>query len=215
MQNYYCTQGKDRIFVGSALKLSEVSEQYGYKTAMSWLTAQIVDLNNQLGYKWKMDVQQVEDCCSLILERHGGLKVTELMFFFRGMKFGDYGEYYGTVNMNAIMTGLNKFYQVRAEQLSNIYEKEKEATRKENDRKRKETGLMAAAEYKNWLYDCWQREDGAEVIREYLIEHKVLVFDKDNPNGREPTLAECDPERLIAIAEKRERLMRGEKLETD
>lgn len=137
------------------------------------------------------------------------------MFFFRGLKIGDYGELYGYINTSKVLKALKEFYATRNDELSRIYEKEKEATRKENDRKRRETGLMAAAEYKNWLYDCWQREDGAEVIREYLIEHKVLVFDKDNPNGREPTLAECDPERLIAIAEKRERLMRGEKLETD
>lgn len=207
-QNFYCTQGKERIFVGTAPKLSEVSEQYDYKTAVAWLKAQIGDLNNQLGYKYKMDVQQIDDCASLILERHGGLKVTELMFFFRGMKFGDYGEFYGTCNMNSIMVGLNKFYQVRAEQLKTIYDKEKEETKKENERKRRENGLFEAEEYRNFLYDCKEHEGGAERIREYFIEHGVKVTDLEHPAGRTPTLAECDPARLIRFAEEREQLIK-------
>ena len=130
------------------------------------------------------------------------------MFFFRGMKFGDYGEYYGTVNMNAIMVGLNKFYQVRAEQLSTIYDKEKEETKQENERKRRETGLMASEEYRNFLYDCKENGGGAQRIREYFAEHNVTIMDKDYPNGRLPTLEECNPDVLIQLAEERERLMR-------
>ena len=209
MQNYYCTQGKDRIYVGTAPMLKEVNEQYGYQTAMSWLAIQIGDLNSQLGYKWQMDMRQIDDCASLILERHGALKVTELMAFFRGMKCGDYGEFYGTVNMNAIMMGLNKFYTVRNRQLEQIYKKRDEEAKKARERKRRESGLMAAEEYKSFLYDCKERADGAEVIREYLIEHRVVVTDKDHPRGRFPTLEECDPDRLIRLAEEREMRMQG------
>ena len=154
MQNYYCTQGKDRIYTGTAPMLKEVNEQYGYQTAMSWLAIQIGDLNSQLGYKWQMDVRQIDDCASLILERHGGLKVTELMAFFRGMKMGDYGEFYGTVNMNAVMMGLNKFYTVRNKQLEKIYKQRDEEAKQAKERKRQSSGLMAAEEYKNFLYDC-------------------------------------------------------------
>jgi hypothetical protein len=209
MQNYYCTQGKDRIYTGTAPMLKEVNEQYGYQTAMSWLAIQIGDLNSQLGYKWQMDVRQIDDCASLILERHGGLKVTELMAFFRGMKMGDYGEFYGTVNMNAIMMGLNKFYTVRNRQLEKIYKQRDEEAKQAKERKRQSSGLMAAEEYKNFLYDCKMREDGAEVIRERLIEKKVVVTDKDHPRGRFPTLEECDPDRLIRLAEEREMRMQG------
>lgn len=208
-QNYYCTQGKDRIWTGTAPMLKEVNERYGYQTAMSWLAIQLGDLNSQLGYKWQMDVRQIDDCASLILERHGGLKVTELMAFFRGMKMGDYGEFYGTVNMNAVMMGLNKFYSVRNSQLGKIYDKKKEEAKKGNERRRKESGLMAAEEYRNFLYDCKEHGNGAERIREYLIEHRVLVTDGEHPRGRYPTLEECDPDRLIRLAEERQAVMEG------
>ena len=210
-QNYYCTQGKDRIYTGTAPMLKEVNEQFGYDTAMSWLSIQIGDVNRQLGYKYMMDVRQIDDCASLILERHGGLKVTELMAFFRGMKMGDYGEFYGTVNMNAVMTSLNKFYTVRNKQLEKIYDNEKDEVKKVKERKRKDSGLMAAEEYRNFLYDCKENGGGAERIREYLIEHGVKVTDGEHPCGRYPTLEECDPDRLIAMAEERERMM-SEKL---
>lgn len=207
-QNYYCTQGGDRIYTGTAPMLKEVNEQYGYQTAMSWLYIQLNDMNTQLGYKWQMDTRQIEDCASLILERHGSLKVTELMAFFRGMKMGDYGEFYGTMNMNAVMMGLNKFYTIRNKQLEAIYGKEKVDARKTKERKRKESGLMAAEEYRNFLYDCKENGGGAERIREYLIEHRVLVTDGEHPRGRFPTLEECDPDRLIAMAEEREAMIR-------
>ena len=212
-QNFYCTQGKERIFVGTAPKLSEVSEQYGYKTAIAWLKTQIGDLNNQLGYKYKMDIQQIDDCSSLILERHSGLKVTELMYFFRSMKAGDYGEYYGTCNMTNILQGLNKFYDIRNNQLKNIYDKEKEDARNERERKRKASGLLAAAEYLNFLYDCKESEDGAQRILEYFAKNDIKVFDKDFPNGRMPTLAECEPTHLIKLAEEREQLMKGNEVQ--
>ena len=206
-QNYYCTQGGDRIYTGTAPMLKEVNEQYGYQTAMSWLYIQLNDMNTQLGYKWQMDTRQIEDCASLILERHGGLKVTELMAFFRGMKMGDYGEFYGSMNMNAVMMSLNKFYTVRNRQLENIYKKGDEEARKEREQKRKTSGLLAAEEYRNFLYDCKERGDGAQIIREYLIEHRVLVTDAEHPRGRYPTLEECEPDRLIAMAEERERMI--------
>lgn len=209
MQNYYCTQGKDRIYVGTAPMLKEVSETYGYQTAMSWLAIQIGNLNSQLGYKWQMDVKQIDDCASLILERHSGLKVTELMAFFRGMKMGDYGELYGTVNMNAIMMGLNKFYTVRSAELGRIYDKEKSETKKAKERKRRESGLMAAEEYKSFLYDCKEYPNGTERIFEFFVEHGVKVTDAAYPRGRAPMLKECDPSFLIGLAEQRERMMKG------
>ena len=138
------------------------------------------------------------------------MKVTELMAFFRGMKMGDFGEFYGTVNMNAVMTSLNKFYTVRNKQLEKIYDNEKDEVKKVKERERKDSGLMAAEEYRNFLYDCKENGGGAERIREYLIEHGVKVTDGEHPCGRYPTLEECDPDRLIAMAEERERMMSEE-----
>lgn len=194
--------------------LREVSEQRGYNVAMAWLEAQLHDLNNQLGTKWKMDVKQLNDCASLILERHNTLKITELMFFFRGCKCGDFGEFYGTVDIASIMKGLKKFYDVRNGELARLHKEqsdaEKERKRKEADAELRKISGDSAEVYKQFLYECCE-VGGAQRVYEYLRSHGVKV-DIGTKDEHYVKPEECDPMRLIRLAEERERMMMSEGL---
>lgn len=149
-QNRYCVQFRDRCFVGNAPKLYEVSNTYGFNVTLSWLEAQLHDLNESVGAKVKLTLQQINDCACLIMERHSTLKTTELMFFFRGMKCGDFGEFYGVVDLQKIMSSLNKFYKLRADELARIYKaREDEEKRKKRERDAKHN--LSAEAYLEWL----------------------------------------------------------------
>ena len=118
-----------RCHLGTAPTLDEVADAYGEDFADTWLATQLQDLNEYSGARDKMTPAQRQDAAAAMrLARGGGLKVTEWMLFFREMKGGMYGRFYGAADAMMVAEALGRFMGERAARLAR-YEAEERAAR--------------------------------------------------------------------------------------
>ena len=141
MQFIYCTKFRDRVFIGNAPTLENVIKLYGKNVLEIWLLIQINDLNEKVGAKVKLNISQMKECASLIIERHSSLNVAEIMFFFRGLKCGDFSEFYGVVDLQKIMKAFSKFYDTRNLELDKIHQKETEEKKRKEEEEHKKNSI--------------------------------------------------------------------------
>lgn len=104
---------KDQCLFGNAPVLWDMNRQIGRGTSEEWLVYHLADLCEYAGAREKMTGNQIKQVAELIATDFGFLKVTELMLFFRRMKTGCYGTFYGTVDPFIIMNALRKFVDER------------------------------------------------------------------------------------------------------
>jgi len=74
------------------------------------------------------------------------LKVSELMLFFHRFKAGKYGEFYGVVDPQRIMSGLNMFLRERVEEIAQ-YERIVAQKRIEEESKQRDERCITHEEY--------------------------------------------------------------------
>lgn len=104
---------KEQCLFGNAPVLWDINRQIGRGTSEEWLVYHLADLCEYAGAREKMTGNQIKQVAELIAADFGFLKVTELMLFFRRMKTGCYGTFYGTVDPFIIMNALRKFVDER------------------------------------------------------------------------------------------------------
>lgn len=124
-----------RCHLGTAPTLDELADAYGADFADTWLATQLQDLNEYSGARDKMTPAQRQDAAAAMrLARGGGMKVTEWMLFFRQLKGGQYGRFYGAADAMMVGEALGKFLTERAARLAR-YEAEERAARLAMQRK--------------------------------------------------------------------------------
>lgn len=124
----------DRCFIGDALRLTDVADAYGEKTAIFWIKIQLLDLALFTGVKKPSD-EQITMLCETILANYGYLKVTELMVFFSKFKAGQFERFFGNFDAMVITTSLATFIELRKNWIFEAYqrqENEKREKRHEN-----------------------------------------------------------------------------------
>lgn len=123
------TRNLDKVFRGAAPSLDVLAKAFGNSTRDSWLDIQITELAAFSGCRDKLTDHQREGLIEIIVEDYGYLKVTELMYFFRQFKSGEYGKFYGAVDPIAITAALKDFIAERRDILRRLAQKEDEAKR--------------------------------------------------------------------------------------
>ena len=124
------TRDVARAFRGTAPSLGLVARAFGSYTRDNWLDVQLTDLAVFSGCKDKLSERQVEQLIGIIAEEYGYMKVTELMYFFRRFKTGEYGKFYGAVDPITITCALKEFARERLEILRQLEQAEKERRQK-------------------------------------------------------------------------------------
>lgn len=102
------TKDEERCVYGRAPALVNINKQFSKNTAQQWLTAQIDDLANFLDCKPPTAEQRI-NIADMILDRYYYLKVTELMLFFKKLKFGDYCKFYDKISSVDLLSSLHDF----------------------------------------------------------------------------------------------------------
>lgn len=107
----------ERCIMGKAPTLAVVRRDYGVEVARKWLIIEINDYNDFCGVseERKMPISLMRTLAEMIMARYSYLKITEVMLFFRNLKYGDYGEMYGGVDPSRILTALKSFLVKRME----------------------------------------------------------------------------------------------------
>ncbi len=141
------TRDLAKAFRGTAPSLGLVAKAFGSCARDTWLDIQLTELAAFSGCKDKLTDHQVQGLIDIIAEEYSYLKVTELMYFFRKFKAGEYGKFYGAVDPITITCALKDFCDDRRTILSRLENAEKEK-RERND-----------PEHIKWLrkYHAYQR----------------------------------------------------------
>lgn len=106
--------------------LALVRDTYGQKTAISWLSIEIDNLSEYAGCKGKLEVAMIFELATEMLLMAQWMNVVQIMYFFRRMKRGDFGSFYGTVDAMLI----SRYFREHIEDIaSEINLRRKEAER--------------------------------------------------------------------------------------
>ncbi len=126
------TRDLERAFCGKAPSLDLVAKTFGSGARDNWLDIQLTELAAFAGCKDKFTEHQVQSLIDIIAEEYHFLKVTELMYFFRKFKAGEYGKFYGAVDPLTITCALKEFCDDRRTILARI-EKQRQEEQQRND----------------------------------------------------------------------------------
>lgn len=126
------TRDLAKAFQGNAPSLGIIAKAFGNSARDTWLDIQLTELAAFSGCKDKMTDHQVQALIDIISEEYSYLKVTELMYFFRKFKAGEYGKFYGAVDPITITCALKEFCDDRRSILRRLEQHEKEE-REKND----------------------------------------------------------------------------------
>lgn len=107
-----CTSYSNAV-LGQYPTLAQVRIAYGENMPSAWLVPQLVDLSEFCGCRDKINDTQMRQLAKMISQDFYYLKISELMLFFRWMKSGKYGHFYGSVDPMRIMCALREFLSER------------------------------------------------------------------------------------------------------
>lgn len=82
------------------------------ESALAFIKAFILDLNDFLNMKEKMSTVQMDQTAEIILSTYYYLKIADLRFFFNKIKVGDYGLLY-KLDGQVILSFLKKYIEER------------------------------------------------------------------------------------------------------
>lgn len=105
----------ERCIMGKAPTLAVIRRDYGAEISRKWLVIEIGDFNNFVGIseEKKMSLEVMKSLADMIMSRYYYLKLSEVMLFFMRLKYGDYGEMYGSVDAVRILSAMRKFITQR------------------------------------------------------------------------------------------------------
>ena len=131
----------ERTLTGDAPTIRQLLHTYQMEHLEVWVRAQLIDLNEYVGVKNKMETAQMKDLARTIILKSEYLKASEVLLFFHKLKAGDFGGFYGAVDPQKVGEYLNDFINWRSQELDKVNNKkaQEEKERKRNEWKR--TGI--------------------------------------------------------------------------
>lgn len=103
------TDDARRCVLGNAPTLLQVGITYGDTAVVDWFTYQLADLSEYFGGRDKITIGQVDELSRLMAQECRHMKITAMMLFFRRVKTGRYGKFYGAVDPIQIMDYYREF----------------------------------------------------------------------------------------------------------
>lgn len=98
------------------MKLWELAQVYGQKTVCLWIEAWLVNLSEYMDFE--VSEHQTTSTSIMILEELYMLKIPEFTLFFKKLRKGNYGQFYGKFNGQIIMLAALEFRKQRGTILS-------------------------------------------------------------------------------------------------
>jgi len=117
----------ERAYLGMAPSLTTVANAYNRDVLITWIMAQMENLNDFVGVNRKLTIAQMEELANIIAVECHYLKVTEFHLFLHRMKSGRYGQFFGAVDPVRIMGGLTQFLDERISEISTYQRRQREA----------------------------------------------------------------------------------------
>ena len=124
----------ERCVCGSAPTLAKIKAEYGEEVMVKWLVIELNDYNNFVGVKEenKNSLEVMKEVAQMIYNRYYHLKLSEVMLFFQRLKYGDYGEMYGSVDAVRILRAFKNFMYDRNRIIDKVAQEEREKAEAES-----------------------------------------------------------------------------------
>lgn len=84
----------EKVLESDSKALSLIKKENTQESALAFIKAFILDLNDFLNVKEKMNAKQIDQTAEIIFANYYYLKVADLKLFFNKIKMGDYGVLY-------------------------------------------------------------------------------------------------------------------------
>ncbi len=125
----------ERSLTGDAPTIRQLLYSYQIEQLQVWMMAQLLDLNEYVGVKNKMETAQMKALANVLIVESYYLKASEMLLFFYKLKAGDFGGFYGAVDPQKVGECLIAFKKWRSLELDKINNK---IAQEDRERKRKE-----------------------------------------------------------------------------
>ena len=130
-----CAMNVERSLTGDAPTIRQLLYSYQIEQLQVWMMAQLLDLNEYVGVKNKMETAQMKALANVLIVESYYLKASEMLLFFYKLKAGDFGGFYGAVDPQKVGECLIAFKNWRSLELDKINNK---IAQEDRERKRKE-----------------------------------------------------------------------------
>lgn len=95
----------------NTVKLRELVDCFGEQNIWAWISSWLVNLSGFMDFK--ISPVQAKTTAILILEEMGNINISEFTLFFKKLRKGDYGLFFGKFNGQIILQGCKKFRTAR------------------------------------------------------------------------------------------------------
>lgn len=139
----------DACFFGKFPTLGTLTRVYGLRPVQSLLAIYLMELNNYSNSSSPMNKEQIKQAAEMFVTDYPYLKVTELMWFFKAVKKGEFGEFYGSISPIKLGCMMQDFLKVRNSKY-NRHESERNTERLKADSSWSNQGEYLRC-VRNWL----------------------------------------------------------------
>ena len=130
-----CAMHIEKSLMGNVPTIRQLMYAYQMEQVQVWLIAHLEDLNEYVGVKSKMSMNQMRELANMLIVRGQYLKASEVLLFFHKLKGGDFGSFYGTVDPQVVGESFLAFMKWRSQELTKLHYKQ---AQEEQERKRSE-----------------------------------------------------------------------------
>lgn len=116
-QDYNTTE---RALTSGKIKLNEIALTYNRQAPISLIEFWLINLASYLGLE--PSDQQIREIAIYLYEDNSFFNITELTLFFKKLKKGNYGEFYGRFDGTKILTAAKEYREQRGKLLSSLPE---------------------------------------------------------------------------------------------
>jgi hypothetical protein len=137
----------EQIFKYNTPSISEVRKDFGRDFIIAYLKTWIINLNDFINVKMKMNKVQTEETARLIVKEFYCLTITDIYFVFESAKRGLYGKFYDRIDGTMILEWFRNHFKDRC----NAFEKKllEEDLRKKESRINYQESLIQQVRKKN------------------------------------------------------------------
>ena len=128
--------------MGHTPTLAKIKAEFGQQVVIDWLVIALNDYQNFVGVREDRKVSSgiLVSTATMIANRYYFLTIADFMLFFQRLKYGDYGEMYGGVDMVRLLRSIGSYLEDRAVLIA----KEEMRLREEKDKEERAKAISRA-----------------------------------------------------------------------
>lgn len=112
-----------------------LADAYDEDTYVMWMKAQFIKINEFIGTKEKLSVEQMEELALQILYEYSYLNLFEIILFCGRLRSGEYEDFYGSIDPMLVLKSLKSFCADRRSDLDRINNQREKIRQREEDAK--------------------------------------------------------------------------------